>query len=144
MTSELNDEGLNVLDLINALGSYMAGEAGAFDNIYLSGEEAGAIGAAMTDVQDAVLNVFSGDMTLEEASDVIDVTITATAGVLVANAMKVGVEAVATVVKVKLPMLAPVIDVAKTWVQQKIPQFAARTVEIVKEYGKKFKDWLFG
>ncbi len=102
------------------------------------------VGNCSPDVQNVAVMLFTGELTVPEAFEEVKTVVTATASVFLENAMKIGTEAVATVMKVKIPILAPIIDTAKVWVQRYIPQIAKKTVETVKEFGKKAINWIFG
>lgn len=111
---------------INAFAAYMAKEAGAFGIPDMKDEVVGVIGGIITDTQETAANFLSGDISVEEVSnkvgEILDVGIKTIA--------IIAVEAAAKAIQTYVPVLGPVVIVAKEYVKKEI-------IPLVVDTGKK-------
>lgn len=135
------------IDTINALAFYKASEAGAFEEP-IEPTEAGIKGAFVTDTINTLNQVATGQITTQEGIQNIETTVKTAITATVIMAMNRLVDVTASFIKMRVPTIAPIVEVGKTIVktiiQSKVAQKVAEKVSAGVNWVKDKLRSLFG
>ncbi|MEJ5301334.1 MAG: hypothetical protein WHS38_10135 [Thermodesulforhabdaceae bacterium] len=116
------------LDLINSLAVYKAKEAGFFGRENIDAEDAGIIGATVTEFQKTTTQLVSGEISREQAKSELEEVISTSVKCFINRVAGAVLDVAATVIKNRIPILGKVIDGVKEFVKTKVVGYVADKV----------------
>jgi len=139
---------IDINDAIHALSIYKAQEAGAFGDVPLNAVDAGVLGSTVTDVGKIAVKYMNGELSKEQAKTELDQTICTTIRTFVGNAISSGLDVVANIIAVKIPVIAPLVFAVKDYVKKPVIEAAKIASDWiyakVKVGFSKVRDYFFG